>query len=126
MKKVVAGCLALSLLATSLGGCATAPQDVPATFHSASVYDDLSCKDLAVQLEDVSSQVNKVTGQQARKRTSDEVVWGVGLVLFWPALFLLATPDHKAELADLKGRYEALQRAGEAKHCGDHPAVAAN
>lgn len=36
---------------------------------------------------------------------------GVGLVLFWPALFFLAGDDQKEELARLKGEYEALEKA---------------
>ena len=36
----------------------------------------------------------------------------VGLVLFWPALVVNAvTPDHKAEIAELKGRQTALSQA---------------
>ena len=43
---------------------------------------------------------------------------GVGLVLFWPALFFLATPDQKEELAQLKGDYDALQAVALQQRCG--------
>lgn len=36
---------------------------------------------------------------------------GVGLMLFWPALFSLAAGDEKAELARLKGEFEAMDTA---------------
>lgn len=42
----------------------------------------------------------------------------VGLVVFWPALFVLAaTDDHSAELGRLKGEYEALERAAHKRKC---------
>jgi hypothetical protein len=48
-------------------------------------------------------------------RPADE---GVGLVVFWPALFFLAGDDQKEALARLKGEYEALQAAAIRKDCG--------
>jgi len=42
---------------------------------------------------------------------------GVGLVLFWPALFFLAGSDKKDELARLKGEYDALEQAAIQKDC---------
>ncbi|WP_200241917.1 hypothetical protein [Lamprobacter modestohalophilus] len=42
---------------------------------------------------------------------------GVGLVLFWPALFFLAGGDKKDELARLKGEYDALEQAAIQKDC---------
>lgn len=43
--------------------------------------------------------------------TRDKVAMGVGLMLFWPALFSLAAGDEKAELARLKGEFEAMDTA---------------
>jgi len=42
---------------------------------------------------------------------------GVGLVLFWPALFFLIGDDKKEELARLKGEYEALEKIAIQKDC---------
>lgn len=42
---------------------------------------------------------------------------GVGLILFWPALFFLANKDQRVELATLKGQYEALEEAAVRKNC---------
>ena len=42
----------------------------------------------------------------------------VGLIVFWPALFLIAAgKDKEAELASYKGTYEALEQAGIKKRC---------
>ena len=42
----------------------------------------------------------------------------VGLVLFWPALFALGgTKQQEAELARLKGEYDAVQATATSKKC---------
>lgn len=56
-------------------------------------------------------------GAQKKQADTDAVAMGVGLVLFWPALFFLAGDDQKEELARLKGEYEALQQAAIQKDC---------
>ncbi len=47
----------------------------------------------------VSSKVREVSGVQQSDHTRDEVAMGVGLIVFWPALFFLASGDQKAELS---------------------------
>ncbi len=47
----------------------------------------------------------------------DSVAMGVGLVLFWPALFFLMGDDQKQEVARLKGEMEALEQAAIEKKC---------
>ena len=43
---------------------------------------------------------------------------GVGMILFWPALFFLASgEDNKGEIARLKGEYEALESAAIKNDC---------
>jgi hypothetical protein len=54
---------------------------------------------------------------QQRKHTDDEIAMGVGLVLFWPALFFLGGGDKKDELGRLKGEYDALDQAAIEKNC---------
>ncbi|MEO4040080.1 hypothetical protein AAFN47_00560 [Hoeflea sp. CAU 1731] len=42
----------------------------------------------------------------------------MGVVLFWPALFLLAVgKDKEAELASYKGSYDAITRVAIEKNC---------
>jgi len=44
---------------------------------------------------------------------------GVGMILFWPALFALGgTKQQEAELARLKSEYDALQISVTSKKCG--------
>lgn len=65
----------------------------------------------------VSGQVRDMAGAQDKKAKSDQVAMGVGLLLFWPAIFFLAGSDHKNELAHLKGEYDALNTVGIQKKC---------
>ncbi len=62
--------------------------------------------------------MQEVSGIQDREATSDAVVMGVGLVLFWPALFFLADGgDREQEVARLKGEVEAVEQAAIQKEC---------
>ena len=48
---------------------------------------------------------------------NDAVAMGVGMVLFWPALFFIESDDHSAEVARLKGEVEAIEIASIQKDC---------
>jgi hypothetical protein len=115
----------LSLLAVLpvLSSCATSPQNISAIYVSPLVYQNFTCEQIGAELQRVGARVSEVTGQQQRAATSDQVAMGVGLVLFWPALFFLATDNNKKEeLARLKGEYDALQQVGISKSCFAAPA----
>ena len=118
--RVVSVLLILSFVA----GCATSPEKISATYVSPLQYQSYSCTQLKEESLRVSSRVMEVTGQQKKEATKDAVAMGVGLVLFWPALFFLIGDDKKEELGRLKGEYEALDKASIAKDCSK--AVAEN
>jgi hypothetical protein len=59
----------------------------------------------------------EVSGQQKKEATKDAVALGVGLVLFWPALFFMIGSDKKIELGRLKGEYDALEQTEIKKDC---------
>ena len=65
----------------------------------------------------VSRKVAEVSGAQQKTATRDAVALGVGLVLFWPALFFMIGGDKKDELANLKGQFDALESAAIQKEC---------
>lgn len=70
-----------------------------------------------MEMQRVSRHVNEVTGIQQSEASGDAVALGVGLVLFWPALFFMIGDDKEEELARLKGEYEALETAAIEKEC---------
>jgi len=111
--------VAAALAGSMLTACATAPGKIGATYVSPMLYSDLDCRQIRFEMMRVGGRVQEVTGTQQSKANNDAVAMGVGLVLFWPALFFLANgADQKAELAALKGKYEALEQIALEKRCG--------
>src|SRR5947208_1549144 len=99
----------LLVISTQLASCATAPEHISGTYVSPVMYADYDCAQIAQEMQRITYKVDEVTGQQHSKARNDDIAMGVGLVLFWPALFFLAAgSDHKAELQSLKGTYDAL------------------
>lgn len=111
--RVVSASVALSLLAA----CTTPPDKVSASYVSPMQYADYSCAQIKGELQRVNRKVVSVSGAQKKEADKDAVAMGVGLVLFWPALFFLVGDDQKEELARLKGEYDALQEAAVKKEC---------
>lgn len=103
--------------ATALSACATSPDKVTAHYVPSSQYSHLTCDQVQTEIIKVSDRVAELTGAQQKDAESDAVAVGVGLVLFWPALFFLAGDDHSAELGRLKGEYEALETQATEKQC---------
>lgn len=100
-----------------ISGCAQKSENIQATYVSPMQYQSYSCKQLEMEISRVSRRVSEVTGQQDKQAGNDAVAMGVGLIVFWPALFFLIGDDKKEELARLKGEYEALEQAAIQKNC---------
>lgn len=113
-KAMVVACL----LATSVG-CAKNPERLGSTYVSPIQYHPYDCDQLVAEKTRVERRVSELTGKQAKASKNDKVATGVGLVLFWPALFFLAGGDHEEELKRLKGEYEALEVVWIEKKCDD-------
>ena len=113
MFKVVVGLSCAAVLA----GCASTSANVSAAYVSPVQYQSYDCDQVQAEMLRVSSKVREVAGAQDKKAKNDQIAMGVGLVLFWPALFFLASDDRKEELSRLKGEYEALDAAAIQKKC---------
>jgi hypothetical protein len=101
-----------------LSGCATAGRDVAATYVSPVQYANYDCDQLRQELLRISGRVNQLTGRLDEAAQNDKVITGVGLIIFWPALFALGgTKQQESELSRLKGEYDALQIASTNKKC---------
>lgn len=112
--RIAPAIMALSLIT----GCASQPDAVTAAYVSPTVYASSSCQDIIDERMRIAEKVAEVAGDQQKKATGDAVAVGVGVVVFWPALILLAAgKDKEAELASLKGNYDALNAAGVQKGC---------
>ncbi|MEA1051771.1 hypothetical protein U5801_18470 [Lamprobacter modestohalophilus] len=100
-----------------IAGCSTPPDKISASYVSPMQYSDYSCDQIKREMGRVQRQLAQVTGAQQKHADNDAVAMGVGLVLFWPALFFLAGDDQKEELSRIKGEYEALQQAAIQQNC---------
>lgn len=107
----------ITSIAALLGGCASSPEKISATYVSPLQYGNYDCDQIREEMIRVSSQVQTVAGQQKKTADNDKLAMGVGLVLFWPALFFLAGSDKKEELGRLKGEYDALNQSAIQKKC---------
>lgn len=113
MKKAVLG----FCIATLMAGCAPKSEKIRAQYVSPLQYQDYSCKQIRMEMMRVSRRVNEVSGVQDKQATNDSAALGVGLILFWPALFFMIGDDQKEEISRLKGEYDALEQAAIQKEC---------
>lgn len=110
--------LALMALA-ALAGCAKNASKIDAAYVSPLQYSSMDCQQIAEESARVASHAAQVTGQQNKQATNDAVAMGVGLVVFWPALFFIGGKNDKSgEVARLKGEMDALEQASIQKGCG--------
>ena len=102
-----------------LTGCASGSGDIAAAYVSPMAYASYSCPQLREEATRISSRAAAVTGAQDQKATNDAVATGVGLVLFWPALFFIkGDSTTAAEVSRLKGEMEAIEQTSVQKRCG--------
>jgi hypothetical protein len=113
MKKYIA----LIAACLSITACAQHSDRVQASYVSPIQYDDYSCRQIRAEMMRVSHKVNEIAGVQDKQASNDSVAMGVGLVIFWPALFFISGSDQHVQLADLKGQYDALEQTAIQKNC---------
>ena len=81
-------------------------------------YNDYKCNQLTAESNRISSRVNQLSGRLEEAAQNDKALTGVGIILFWPALFALGgTKEQEAEYARLKGEYDAVQQSAILKEC---------
>lgn len=99
-------------------GCATASKDIAANYVSPMQYQSYDCEQLASETQRIQVRVNQLGGRLDEAAANDKAITGIGLILFWPALFALGgTKQQEAEYARLKGEYDAVQQAAVIKKC---------
>ena len=114
-------CFKVMLFAATivLAGCASSPDKISAAYVSPLKYKDHDCDQLALEIEHVSYRVNTLYNALEKERNADNAQMGIGLVLFWPALFFLEGGDgpQATEYAQLKGEFNAIRKASIVKKC---------
>jgi hypothetical protein len=117
LKKLTASILAAAI---GLAGCATSSKDIASTYVSPLQYQNYDCAQLGLEAQRIQARVVETGGRLDQASSNDKAIMGVGLVLFWPALFALGgTKNQEAEFGRLKGEYDAVQKAAIDKKCSN-------
>lgn len=108
----------ISLLALPfLWGCASYPEDVASTYVPSSNYDNYNCDALEILYDQNEIKLRELWNEQKQEADSD-VGWIVGgALLFFPAMIAAVDEDVAEELAQAKGRKEAIVEAAVGKNC---------
>lgn len=102
-----------------LSACAQSSNEITASYISPVTYQNYSCNQLSAEAQRVSHEAAKMAGVQDSKRSDDAVATTLGVVLFWPALFFIKGDGQTAaELAKLKGQFNAIEQSSIQKKCG--------
>lgn len=111
--------LAIGLSGLTILGCASKPTEIQSTYVSPLEYKDFNCSQISMELRRVNRRTTRLHGQLDKKASDDAAQMGVGMILFWPALFFLEGGDgpEAAEYAQLKGEFDALEEAAIIKEC---------
>src|SRR6516165_10176852 len=107
------------ITAVSLAGCASKSADVAPAYISPWTYQSFTCQQLAAEAQRVSAAAAAASGQQDSQATKDAVATTVGVIVFWPTLFLIGgDKQNAAQLANLKGQMDAIEQGSIQKNCG--------
>lgn len=121
MKKIIAMALVIALT-----GCATASKDIASAYVSPVMYQAYDCQQIGAETVRLQARVNQLGGRLDQAASNDKAIAGVGVILFWPALFALGgTKGQEAEYSNLKGQADALQVAAIDKKCTTTPSAGA-
>lgn len=101
------------VLAAFVAGCAKSPDSIAPAYVSAVTYKSWSCRDLADELSRLSSALATASTQQENARTNDTV----GVLLIGLPVSSLSGDNIAPQIADLKGRIEAVHEASVERHC---------
>lgn len=117
--KLLQPIISIVLSGSILVGCATSPKNISSSYVSPLKYKDYDCDQIVMEMDYVSNRTTELYNSLQSEATADAVQMGVGLLLFWPTLFLLEGGDgpEAAEYARLKGEYEALRKVAIQKKC---------
>ena len=86
-----------------LGGCADKSSEISATYVSPLAYKSYDCDQLEQEYLRLQRRGSEIMKSQDDTASDDSVAMGVGLVLFWPALFFIYSDDAREEVGRIKG-----------------------
>ena len=118
--------LLLTVAAGLVAGCASWSGDVAPLPGDPAAYRGWGCERLFDELDAVQQQAADVAYAVDARAGNNMIALGVGITVFWPALLAMRPDGLEAQqLAELKGRYEALRSVATQQSCGAPPAAMA-
>ncbi|HSW03705.1 hypothetical protein [Aquabacterium sp.] len=120
-----AGLARLSSVVCSLAmiaGCATHSADTQPRPTDPAAYAGWACARLFDEIDSVQQRAADVAYAVDTRVGNNMIALGIGITVFWPALMAMRpTGIDATELADLRGRFEAMQHSANARGCGPAP-----
>lgn len=105
-----------------LAGCATRSVDVKPLPSDPAVFESWSCDALHVEADKVQRRAVDVAYTVDERVGNNVIALGVGTALFWPAMLAMRPDGPDAlELAQLRGRFDALQSQLKSRPCAPLP-----
>lgn len=101
-----------------MAGCATRSQDVPPVATDRTEFGAWNCARVQDEIDSVQQRAADTAYAVDERAGNNLVALGVGVAIFWPALLAMRPAGlEAAELARLKGRYEALRDVERQRAC---------
>ena len=101
-----------------LSSCASPPSEILPAYVSPLQYEQYDCSQIGSEMERVTRELNQIYAAVKKKSSNDATAMGVGMILFWPSLFLIRGDGSEAtQFAQLQGELEALEKASILKKC---------
>ena len=100
-------------------GCASSPNKIAAQYVSPMAYQGYDCEQIALEQNRIERRTGELYQSLKKEANADKWQMGVGLILFWPVLFMLEGGDgpEASEYARLRGEYNALSEVSIMKKC---------
>lgn len=115
---------AAAVAAAVLAGCASRAADVAPLPTDPAAYRGWSCDRLFDERDLVQLHAADVAYAVDARAGNNMIALGVGVTVFWPAVLAMRPDGLEAQqLAELKGRYEALRSAAAEAGCGEPSAA---
>lgn len=107
-----------ALIIAAATGCASSTKEIGATYQSPLIYQSYTCDQLSFELGMLNTRAIELGAQVDKASNNDNLLTGVTLVLFWPAVFALGGNEaEEAEYAKVKGDITTIERVAVAKNC---------
>lgn len=108
MNKTIAAAIALTV-----AGCATAPENISASYVSAVPYQGLSCDEIQTEAARVEQALTVASEQQRKARNRDTL----GVIMLGMPVASISNSDQTVQVGQLKGQQQVLSQVAASRGC---------